>query len=58
MRPKNEEFMNKVLDLLSRLIDTVPIWQLHCTMAPEAARVSYEAMSAMGQKRFDGGNQI
>ncbi len=52
VRPKNEEFMNKVIDLLSMLIDTVPIWQLHCTISPEAARVSYEAMSSVGQKKI------
>lgn len=55
VRPKNEVFMNKVLDLLSRLIDTVPIWQLFCTMDLEAARVSYEAMSSASQKNLTGG---
>lgn len=52
MRPKNEEYMNKILDLIARLIDSVPIWQLHCNTDPEAAHVSYEAMSSASPKNI------
>lgn len=39
------EFRKKLLDLLDKLITQVPIWKLKCNMDPEAAIVSYEAMS-------------
>ena len=45
VRPKNKEYMEKLLSLLGKLMDDVPIWELHCNMEPEAARVSYNAMS-------------
>lgn len=47
-RPRKLEYRSKVLKLLDKLINDVPIWKLKCNMDPEAAIVSYEAMS--GQK--------
>lgn len=44
-RNKATESRMKLLDLLDKLITRVPIWKLKCNMAPEAAIVSYEAMS-------------
>lgn len=44
-RPKAPEYRIKLLELLDKLITTVPIWKLRCNMEPEAAIVSYEAMS-------------
>ena len=50
LRPKNEEYANKALFLLERLIAQVPVWQMHCNMNDDAALVSYEAMSGASSK--------
>lgn len=34
----------KLMELLDKLISTVPIWKLRCNMDPEAVTVSYNAM--------------
>lgn len=44
-RPIAAELRMKLLELLDKLITTVPIWKLKCNMEPEAAVVAYEAMS-------------
>lgn len=44
-RPKAPAYRIKLLELLDHLITHVPIWRLSCNMDPEAALVSYEAMS-------------
>lgn len=44
-RPKAMENRIILLDLLDKLFRQVPVWKLHCNMDPEAAVVSYEAMS-------------
>ncbi len=44
-RPRDMHYRKKLLSLLDQLISKVPVWKLHCNMDPEAARVSYEAMS-------------
>lgn len=46
VRPADPARMGCMLDLMDKLMTTVPVWELHCNMDPEAARVSYEAMSA------------
>lgn len=45
-RPRAAEYRVKLMDLLDKLITTVPVWKLRCNMDPEAAVVAYEAMSA------------
>lgn len=49
-RPKQKEYREKLLELLDKLITQVPVWKLRCNMEPEAAEVSYQAMSGKGQK--------
>jgi len=44
-RPKAAEYRIKLMELLDDLIRNVPVWKLKCNMDPEAAVVSYEAMS-------------
>jgi hypothetical protein len=39
------EMRSLMMDLLGKLVEQVPIWQLECNMDPQAAVVSYEAMS-------------
>ena len=41
----NPEYNFKALGLFDQLLSQVPIWNLQCNMDPEAAIVSYEAMS-------------
>ncbi len=45
LHPKSEKYMNKVLSLIEKMIEILPVWHLKCNMEPEAARVSYAAMS-------------
>lgn len=47
-RPRDMQCRIKLLKLLDDLLSNVPVWKLKCNMEPEAAIVSYEAMS--GQK--------
>ena len=44
-RSSNPEEMQKTLELISRLGKSVPLYQLKCTMEPEAATVAYKGMS-------------
>lgn len=44
-RSKNAAFMEKMLILLDTLMTNVPVWKMECNMDPEAARMSYRAMS-------------
>lgn len=45
IRPADHGLRAKLMDLLDKLMTMVPIWQMGCNMDPEAAVVSYEAMS-------------
>lgn len=44
VRPRDPVLMGNLLELLDKLIQTVPVWKLECNMEPEAALVSYNAM--------------
>ena len=44
-RSQSPELIEKLLILMDKLLTTVPIWELHCNMDPEAAKVSFEAMT-------------
>ena len=44
-RSADPVFMVKLLELLDKLVTQVPVWKLECNMEPEAAWVSYRAMS-------------
>lgn len=44
-RPAGKELREKMMDLVVSLMSEVPVWKLRCNMDPEAAIVSYEAMS-------------
>ncbi len=45
VRSADPAAMTKLLELLDKLVTTVPVWKLECNMDPEAAWVSYRAMS-------------
>ena len=45
VRPSLEERMIQTLDVLDRVLSEIPVYKLYCNMSPEAAHVSYEAMS-------------
>lgn len=45
-RPAGAELRRQLMVLLDRLLTQVPVWQMGCNMDPQAALVSYEAMSA------------
>ncbi len=48
--PKWKDYREKLLCLLDKLMRSTPVWRLKCNMEPEAAIVSYEAMSGL---KFD-----
>lgn len=45
VRPNNPMLRTLVLEILDKLIAQVSVWRLKCNMNPDAARVSYRAMS-------------
>lgn len=45
-RPRAMEYRIKLLELLDLLLREVPVWKLCCNMQPQAAHISYEAMSS------------
>jgi Pyruvate/2-oxoacid:ferredoxin oxidoreductase gamma subunit len=45
VRHKDPALKIKQLELIDKLLTQVPVWKLKCNMEPEAALVSYEAMS-------------
>lgn len=45
VRPADERLMVKTLDVLDRVLSEIPVYKLYCNMDPEAAHVSYGAMS-------------
>lgn len=45
VRPPEPELRGRLLELMDSLITSVPIWQMECNMDPEAAEVSFAAMS-------------
>ncbi len=49
-RPYGSFKNEKMLELLDKLLAIVPVWRLECNMEPEAAHVSYEAMSGKGKE--------
>ena len=49
-RSRFPEAMDKLFDLYDKFVQQVPVWNLKCNMDPEAAIVSYEAMSG---ERFE-----
>ncbi|MBE6981084.1 MAG: hypothetical protein E7437_02030 [Ruminococcaceae bacterium] len=47
LRPRGTRHRMVLLELMDKLMAQVPVWKLRCNMDPEAAIVSYEAMSGM-----------
>lgn len=43
-RPRSAQYRVKLMELLDKLISTVPVWKLRCNMDPQAAEVAYESM--------------
>lgn len=48
-RPADARLRIKLMELLDQLINEIPIWQMGCNMNPEAAVMSYQAMSGKGK---------
>jgi len=44
-RPPETALRTCLMDLLQKFMESVPVWLLECNMEPQAAVVSYEAMS-------------
>ena len=51
VRPKAAGYRVLLLEMLDKLLTTVPVWKLKCNMDPEAALVSYQAMSGCAKER-------
>ena len=50
-RPQNPVNMPKYMELIDRLANSIEFYRMGCNMDPEAARISYEAMS--GDRKDD-----
>lgn len=44
LRPAEEKSMEKLLELLDKVIVKVPVWRMGCNISEEAAVMAYEAM--------------
>lgn len=44
-RPRDGAAMKKLLELVDKLVSTVPVWKMECNMESDAARLSYRTMS-------------
>ena len=44
-RPSQKESMLKTFNILDRIFEKVPVYDLYCNMDPDAARVAYEGMN-------------
>ena len=51
IRPGGADQRMKIMILLDKLLTQVPVWQMGCNMDPQAAQVSYKAMS--GKRKVD-----
>lgn len=51
-RPAMLEGRGRLLELVNKLQETIPVWKLKCTPTPDAAVVSQKAMSEEAKKRF------
>ena len=50
IRPADPKQMDKLLELLNELLKQTQVWEMYCNISPEAAVVSYEAMSGSGKE--------
>ena len=46
IRPQDQNLTENLLELLDRLLQTVPVWKMECNMDPQAALMAWRAMSA------------
>lgn len=52
-RPKVPHARERLLELVDRLLNKVPVWKLTCTPTEDAAIVSQKAMTEEAKKRFE-----
>ena len=50
LRPTNVEDADKFIEIIDKMLKKVSLYKLYCNMSPEAARVSYGAMSGENLK--------
>lgn len=50
VRPADAAGRRKLMNLLEKLLATVPVWKMRCNMETQAAWVSYRAMSGCGKE--------
>ncbi len=50
LRSKHPEMMQKTLELLDKLLLTVPVWRMECNTADEAAVMSHRVMSGEAEQ--------
>lgn len=46
-RPKDSQRMDRLLDMIERVVTEIPVYELRCTGEPEAARLAHEVMKGM-----------
>jgi len=51
VRPRDPGLTGKLLELMDKLLQEVPVWEMECTMEHDAPRVAYEAMGGERKAR-------
>lgn len=49
--PMDEDLLERAHSLVDKLAENVPLWEMYCNTEPDAARVSYLAMSGDGHTK-------
>ena len=44
IRPKNEKYLGKMMEIMDQLLREVPVYRMQCDISEEAVKMSYEAM--------------
>lgn len=50
LRPPIEGYMDKLLDMIDKVLTDVPVWRMGCNISTEAAQMAYDAMSLSNNK--------
>lgn len=57
VRPKTHDTMEKMLETIDRVLDSVDVWQMECNISADAAKMAYDAMKALPYKQNERENQ-
>lgn len=44
IRPRNEKYLDKMLEIMNQILTEVPIYRMQCDISEEAVKMAYEKM--------------